>query len=235
MQYLNKVTGSAINLAKQSVQIISTVASSNNAFSTSSSHGPAEEIQYIYKEICGTIESIVNSSDSSSQDFDVKLNQSGIRDLLRKFTVLLKVESETWLAKEKSIYTTNDFKDMNDTPIPTIEACLAANMIPGLCKLALEIDRKGVLPMMMSAVSNLLRTIQYPLLPHQSIHKATRQLISFALEYKTRQGMKMPAVLSQTKRNEVFQDVSNHNETIQSYQRRIGKIPYHPSLSIYST
>lgn len=226
MQYLNKVTGTAFNIAKQGVQIISNAAASSANGAVYSSHGnsaisAAEEIQNLYEEICSIIDSLAMLPDAQGMDGDLRLNQSCIRDLIKKFTILLKVESDTWLMKEKSIYQSLSNKEMNDTPLPTIEKCLAMNMIPLLCKRAQQDTPRGLLPLMLTALSNLLRNIHYPLLPHQAIHKATRQLITTALEYKTRQALQSKNIPLPNSASAPPSSITV--ELQQSYQRRIGK------------
>jgi hypothetical protein len=96
---------------------------------------------------------------------------------------------------------------LEDIEIPCLEHVLQSNMIQGIINRALTDTPRGLMPLVLTAISHLLRSIDYPLLPHQSVYKSVSKLILFASKYE--------AVVQFVR--ETFDE-----EQYASYRRRIG-------------
>jgi hypothetical protein len=217
---------------------ISSVASSSSLGKSSADNVPPKvELIQLYEEFCSIVDDLASVESAESIEADIKLSQSNARPILRRIITLLQSESELWVEHQKShiqfhtihpvsslttprIVTSSGSESpqkpssaksrpyLEDIEIPCLEHVLQSNMIQGIINRALTDTPRGLMPLVLTAISHLLRSIDYPLLPHQSVYKSVSKLILFASKYE--------AVVQFVR--ETFDE-----EQYTSYRRRIGK------------
>lgn len=188
MQYFNKVKAAASKLSQQSAQLITSVKNSiatstvsNTSTAADATAYSKEELQELFEQVLQCIDSLAESYDAMIPSFetDPKLNASTIGLDLKRIITILKFDSEKWLAIQRKV----DHDHMEESDIPCLDYFIQSNMIQSLCNRAhLDIPR-GVMPLVLKALTLLLKSVAYPLLPHQSIHKSIAKIISVASRY----------------------------------------------------
>ena len=68
--------------------------------------------------------------------------------------------------------------------LPCLDTFLQTHVLQALCNRATRDLPRGTLPLMLGTVAALLRSVKYPLLSHQTIHKPVAHLISVAARYE---------------------------------------------------
>lgn len=218
--YFNKissvVSSAASSAAKQSASILSSISTvAANTSSSSSTHGsasvaipPKTELNNLFTEFCNIVDQLASLPNAESIDADIKLNQSSARPILKRMIYLLRQESDYWIDHQKFHVqqVQSSKKHIEEIEIPCLEHLLQANIIQGIVNRALTDTPRGLMPLSLTAISHLLRTVEYPLLPHQSVYKSVAKLISFASRYEL--------IISEI--------VSKEDERYVSYRRRIG-------------
>jgi hypothetical protein len=138
---------------------------------------------------------------------DPRLNNSPIGIELKKLIQILKLDSEKWLVVQRKVKkqqhshqsttqppeddrdSMDDFQKHNhnvaleESDIPCIDHFIQSNMIQSLCNHVQTDLPRGIMPLMLKALTLLFKSVPYPLLPHQSIHRPIAKLISTATRY----------------------------------------------------
>jgi hypothetical protein len=215
--FFSKVTGSALQMAKQSsAQIISSVKA---IASTVTIQSPApvkvelskkEEMEMLYKEICSEIDGLAMDPTSDSIETDYRLSQSDIRSKLKKIVEILQSEGEIWLRNHRRITEENN---LAESVVPCIDHFIHLNIVSDLCNRAMSDIPKGIMRLVLTALSTILRSVAYPLLPHQSVHRPIGKLIFIASRYDT-------MINTDLDRRTIS---SAEIDKYAAYQRRIGK------------
>ena len=212
MNYFSKVTGSALSLAKQSINAMS--GQSSEVKSTPVVHeNPQQRIEALFRASCDLIERLAGSPDSKTAEGDRKLQQSKVKQYLKEIVYILQEEGFRWLKRNK----TNPDRDIElNSETPCIDTFLQSRMVQELCNRAVLDMPRGCLPMILTMLTALLKSIPYPLLPHMTVHKPIANLISVAVRYD--------AMHMATTAGEVGKDAETFNKAeYTAYKKRIGK------------
>jgi len=210
--YFSKLKGAVSSVAKQGATIltgISNVATSPTPSSSETSISGKNELIQLYDQFCSIVDRLANLPNAESIDIDLKLTESNARPILRRIIKLLQIESELWIEHQRLHIQQlqSSKKHIEDIEIPCLEYVLQSNMIQGFVNHALTDTPRGLMPLVLTGISHMLRSIEYPLLPHQSVYKSVAKLISFASRYEF-----------------VITAISaKDEEQYLSYRRRIGK------------
>lgn len=255
----DKLKASASRIAKQSVQVISNIASTviENASTINSTNGlfgngnngylqvelTKEELQTTFDNIIRIIQELSKDQDIGASmvpfETDPRLNYSAIGLELKKLIQILKLDSEKWLAvqrkvkhpqhqqqtqaqqpadgeNEDDIHNQSNINiHLEESDIPCIDHFIQSNMIQTLCNHVQSDLPRGIMPLVLKALTLLFKSVPYPLLPHQSIHRPIAKLISTAARYDAFIGVfgehnKTPAA----------------KEQYNNYRKRIGKLTF---------
>lgn len=205
--YFSKVTGSALNLAKKGAALIGNVVTATTASTTSStepSSKPDLDFEILFRKICLYLDHEAEEPDGNSAEADARLQSSGLRSALKKLIAMLLVDDQNWLTAQRAFS-----KEVDEVRIPVIDYLLQKNVIKQLCDRAINDLPRGSMPLLLTALSTLIRTVNYPLLPHQSVYKPIGHLISVASRYE--------AVFASHQRK-----TPAERERLAAYKRRIG-------------
>lgn len=184
--FFSKV-GSALQLAKQgSAQIISSV---NKAITTATISAPApkavelsktDELTLLFKEICEIIEYLALLPDADSIDTDAKVSQTPLRQKLKRMVEILQEEGDGWQSSQRYF----SEADEEQSAVPCIDHFIQLNVVSELCNRAMNDTPRGIMRLILTTMSTLLRAVSYPLLPHQSIYRPMAKLIFVASRYE---------------------------------------------------
>ena len=212
MNYFSKVTGSALSLAKQSINAMSGQSSEVKSIPVVHEN-PQQRIEALFRASCDLIERLASSSDSKTAEGDRKLQQSKVKQYLKEIVYILQEEGFRWLKRNK----TNPDRDIElNSETPCIDTFLQSRMVQELCNRAVLDMPRGCLPMILTMLTALLKSIPYPLLPHMTVHKPIANLISVAVRYD--------AMHMSTTAGEVGKDAETFNKAeYTAYKKRIGK------------
>lgn len=144
-----------------------------------------EEMEILFREVCEIIDHLAVAPDANTIDMDLKLNQTDIRVKLRRIVEILQQEGQIWLMNQRTIVnlgSSND--DLHVTDTPCLDHFIQMNMISELCNRAMSDSPRGILRLVLTTVSTMLRQITYPLLPHQSVYRPVAKLIFVASRYE---------------------------------------------------
>lgn len=209
MSYFSKVA----SLAKQSMGIMSSGAGHADGRST---HGtvakvnPQHRVEELFRTTCELLEKLASSADSKSLEGERKLQQSKVKQYLKEMVYLLQEEGFRWLKRNK----TDPDRDVElNSETPCIDTFLQSRMVQELCNRAVLDNPRGCLPLILTMLTSLLKSIPYPLLPHMTVHKPIANLISVAVRYDAMHMNTTAAVVG----TEVF----NQAEYI-AYKKKIG-------------
>ena len=172
---------------------------------------PKEELIQLFEDFCSIVDRLAKLPNSDTLDADVRLNQSPVRTILKKIIYLLQQESQRWIDHQR--YHTqrlhsNRKQHFEELEIPCLEYVLQSSMISEIINRALTDTPRGLMPLVLTAISHLLRSVEYPLLPHQTVYKTVAKLISFASRYEF--------IISEV--------LSKDDFHYGGYRRRIGKL-----------
>ncbi len=167
-----------------------------------------EELQNTFDNIIHIIHDLSKDQDIGATNIpfetDVRLNYSRIGLELKKLIQILKLDSEKWLVIQRRVdrhkndpahVQNNDVEVDNmtiqaasniileESDIPCIDHFIQSNMIQTLCNHVQTDIPRGIMPLMLKALTLLFKSVPYPLLPHQSIHRPIAKLISTAARY----------------------------------------------------
>eukprot|EP01034_Spumella_vulgaris_P028702 gene28702-35604_t len=92
---------------------------------------------------------------------------------------ILEAESAIYL---NIIHASNTDPDIVST-MPCIDIFLSSHFISELINRALLDRPRGCLPLILTILAFLLKSIKYPLLPHQTVYKSISKIISNAMRY----------------------------------------------------
>lgn len=207
MDYFRKVKESATKIAKQGVQILSTTKTSiisREDSEVAKSISPIDELNKLFKDIMNFLDNLSLSPEADSWEADIKLHNSNIRDNLKRIILLLKYDCEKWISHQR-----NPNQDMEDSLTPCIDLFLQLNIIQSLASRAMKDYPKGLLPLVLTTFSTLLRVVPFPLIPHHSVHKPIAKLITVASRYDV--------ILGGNRRQTIVEQ-----EKFISYKRRVG-------------
>lgn len=215
MNYFSKVTGSALSLAKQSINAMSGSQSDVKTTSGAFVHeNPQQRIELLFRATCDLIERLASSADSKSSEGDRKLQQSKVKQYLKEIVYILQEEGFRWLKRNK----TNPDRDIDlNSETPCIDTFLQSRMVQELCNRAVLDMPRGCLPMVLTMLTALLKSIPYPLLPHMTVHKPIANLISVAVRYDAMHMSTTAAVVG--KEGEVVFNKAEYT----AYKKRIGE------------
>jgi hypothetical protein len=208
MSFISKIKGAVSNVAKQGVQIISEISKdlmAPDSIPSFSNANAKQDLIILYKDLISFIDELANDPDAERIESSMKLSQSPVREILKRIIYLLQVESKQWMdLQRKSILS---FKKMEDIEIPCIEYVLQENVIQSIILRCVSDTPRGLLPLILSALSYLFHHVEYPLLPHQSVYKSVAKLISFATRYDAM----------------MIDQIYSDRDSYLSYKRRISK------------
>ncbi len=215
MSFFNKVKGSAMSFASKGMQILSNVKSAAVEFTNTNTPSnaiviyPEKEIVLLFNAILEIIDTLANNNEPFSNETDQKLQNSKIKFFITKIIGYIQVETETWMHD----FHNAEINEFEDSKMPCIDLFLSTHFVNELVNRGLLDRPKGCLPLILSIISYLLRSINYPLLPHQTIYKPISKLISNAMRYDA---VHNNATIMCT--NGVYNKVEYSN-----YKRRIGE------------
>jgi hypothetical protein len=178
MQYFSKVTGSALSLAKQSIQAISIIAGDDSNMAEPARESPHQLLESNFRAACELMEALACMPDSKTLEGDRRLQQSKVKNFLKEVVAILEEESNKWNKRSVSPL------DGDGSPgTPCMDVFLQSRMVQELCNRAVLDSPRGCLPLVLTTLSLLLRSVSYPLLPHMTVHKPIANLISVAVRY----------------------------------------------------
>jgi hypothetical protein len=186
MDYLSKVTGSALSLAKQSIQVISTSMANTNdlraneVVQTAGTENPQMRVVHLFKEICRLIESIARAPDFESFEADQRLQKSAVRSHIKEIIFILAKEARATNQQAAAAFVD---PSAGLAFMPCMDVFLQHRMVQELCNRAILDAPRGCLPLILTAMATLLHSVPYPLLPHMSVHKPLANLVSVAVRY----------------------------------------------------
>lgn len=193
MNFLKKVKGSAINLAKAVKEV--TVGAGGDGFSGSSTHSggpacspvptvnPSYEVSMLFKTICEIIDKFAEQPGSQTSEGERKLNESKVRSYLRFLFIWLRKDGENWL-QSSSVEHSDVLEDFDDiAPTLLIDLFVQHHMTKEFCKRAMEDNPRGCLPMIMNFLTQIVCFVKFPMLPQQTFHKPLAQLIAHAARF----------------------------------------------------
>lgn len=213
MQYFSKVTGSAMSLAKQSIQVMSggIVNMEGKGNTPLSTVTPQQSLDMNFRAVFEIAELLASSNYSKTAEGEWKLNQSKVKQHLKEIVTILEDESYRWCKRHDL-----NFKDNSmGYETPCMDAFLQSRMVQELCNRAVLDTPRGCLPLILTMLASLLRNVQYPLLPHMTVHKPIANLISVAVRYDA---MHMYTNAPNVEGGEVYNKTEYTN-----YKRKIGK------------
>lgn len=211
--YFTKIKGSALKAAQQGLNLINQTIHNNASnvttdVSISKRHNhhnkPDEELVIYFQEVCEIIDTIAESEHPYSIEADRLLYSSKAKDNLQLIVSLLQQESDRWYIK----YSHSPDPEMTD--LPCLDTFIQTHVLHTLCNRASRDLPRGTLPLILGIISSLLRSVRYPLLPHQTVHKPIAHLISIAWRFEAFHG-------------EVNRSSSQSPNDIANYRKRIGK------------
>jgi hypothetical protein len=158
MQYLQKISGSAIKAvqaAKQGLQILSDVLSPNQFKS------PRDEFMFNFKACLLTLDEFSPLGNADSPAGDQLLFESKVRMYLKAMLFLLQKESVRWFQQ------LHDRRHVEFSETPCLDSFFDAQVVSELCRRAEKDLPRGFLPLLLATLASWLRGVKYPLLPHQ--------------------------------------------------------------------
>jgi hypothetical protein len=205
-----KLKSAVSNVAKQGAQILSEMSQGSGGSSNMVQLPPKVELEQLFDDFCFIVDQLSEQPNAESIDAEMRLHQSSARPIFKRIITILQVESDLWVEHQRfHVQHTQGSRKQRaeEYEIPCLEYVLQSNMIQGIVNRALTDTPRGLMPLVLTGISHLLRTIDYPLLPHQSVYKSVAKLISFATRYE--------AIISEI--------TSTDDEKYLSYRRRIGE------------
>lgn len=210
--YFQKVKGSALSMAKQGMQLLSTVktevlskdaaTTSGNTVKSNETSSSAEALAQTYVQLTATLDGLILDSpiESESQKSakvsggssfyheEKLLLQSPAKGLLLKLIQLLQQESQSW---QRSHISDIDLLDMDSIAMPCIGFFLQHKIVSKLCDRAILDRPQGVLVLVVSWLAKLLESVKYPLLP--IVHKPVARLVAMVVRYDAMHGIDLYA------------------------------------------
>lgn len=201
---LDKIRGSVSSLARQGASLVQSVkkAATNSSGSDPSERDaerPERELTRLAKDLYRLIDQLAVDKDAHTYDADTRLSQSPARHLLKRIVNLIEQDSHDWLRRQRRLRPTcphddldnnvkdrlelDDDNDARDSLTPCIDNFLHSNMTAELCDRAILDTPRGMMPLVLSCLSSLLRSCDYPLVPHTSVYKPIARLIFVAARY----------------------------------------------------
>jgi hypothetical protein len=204
MNYFSKLADSASSLAKKGANLIGNIVNNTNSIENQILTNE-QEFDEVFRTLCNYLDYESTEPDSHTIIANERLRQSPVKEYLRRMIELVRLDAEQWLETQKTLST-----EHNEINTPVIDRLLHANIVRELCQRAIKDSPRGTLPMLLVALSSLLRTVKFPLLPHQSIYKPITNLISYATRYE--ELIEKSVGRNQMEKNELL-----------SYKRRVSK------------
>lgn len=219
MQYFNKVTESAISLAKQGIHAMAIMSPDGVKFVDADvgEGSPPQLLESNYRSACAAMEQLAGFSDSKSSEGDKRLHQSNVKRHLKEIVALLEEEANSWSKRNTSHALDGDA----NFGTPCMDVFLQSRIVQELCNRAVLDNPRGCLPMVLSILALLLKTVNYPLLPHMTVHKPIANLISVAVRYDAMHMYTNAANAAAGNMDSADWEVFNKTE-YSSYKRRIG-------------
>lgn len=162
-------------LSSKVSQIIATVADS--VILTPVQRTPVEDLQFCFRSACSVLDELAKSDEAASFEADRMLISSNIKGMLSRILRHLYNESEKW-SKEVNSDTSCDISEM-----PCFDVFLQLQVITELSRRAIRDRPLGTMPLVLGTLASWLRTLKYPILPHQSVHRIVSHLIFQASRY----------------------------------------------------
>ena len=184
---------------------------------------PQDRLLQLFRSACELMETMANAPESQSMEADRRLQQSNVKVYIKEMIDILEEEGRKWkFGHDHS----------NDDPTsytPCMDLFLQTRMVQELCNRAVLDLPRGCLPLVLSMLAILLRTVSYPLLPHMTVHKPIANLVSVAVRYDAMH-MYTNAGNSNTAGSTIANNNNNNNnpeaynkQEYTSYKRRVGK------------
>lgn len=221
MQYFSKVTGSAMSLAKQSIQVMSggIVTMEGKTNSSAAQISSQQALESNFRSVCELIEQLASLPDSKTAEGERKLQQSKVKQHLKEIVAILEDESYRWCKRND----VNFRDDAGSCETPCMDVFLQSRMLQELCNRAVLDTPRGCLPMILTTLASLLRSVQYPLLPHMTVHKPIANLISVAVRYDAMHMYTNATNAAVTNNDTPDGEVFNKTEYA-NYKRKIGEL-----------
>lgn len=166
MQFFQK----AVNSVKQIQQAVTNFAE-QAGLTPISFKRPQDEFIYSFREACKIIDELAEREDADSSNADSDLYESKVRFHFKTVLSLLIMESEKW-SKEF-----NDSVDDDISEMPCFDIFLHNRICEEMVTRGVRDFPRGTLPLILGTMASLIRSVKYPLLPHQSVHKVTTLLL----------------------------------------------------------
>jgi hypothetical protein len=208
MDFLKKVKGSAVTLAKQGIQLVKTAAAGEATANSPQVVPPHREVVLLFKNICSVMDLLSIDAEAQSPLGEKKLNESKIRGQFRSMLEHLQKDADIWVSQQgKAVFGDNVHTD----DISSLDALLQYQMIQEWCKRGILDLPRGCLPLVMNIITQLISFVNYPLLPEQSVHKPVAQLVAVAARFD--------AIFAPVGKNATPQAVQEYY----GYRKRVGR------------